>query len=364
MGAERLAPLSTEGDAPAPAAPLEAPPDVAQPDPLGPGGSSDVAPDEPEASAAPPPSGGRKLELALPIELEVHGRVLMELSADERDAWDRQLEMSSARLGLEARVGIVKTVVEADLASDPLVEDAYVRIDLPRAARLTAGRFKAPFSERRLASSWALPLVTRGLVDRYLVRRNGLGGRRLGVAGALRPWGGRVEATAGFFAGDPDALETERDAGEDWAGRVAVRTWDALELGVSGYRAGEGSGLAAAPTRHAAGAFASVDLGAFEATAEGFAGRIVEGPFTAGTALLAWRLRVGHGGRLRITPVAGAEALRLSDATGGAVGYGAIAGAVISWTEGLKVKLQGEWARRPGDTTPASALAAEVGTRF
>lgn len=322
-------------------------------------------PIEPEKGAEPPAprGGGRKLELALPIEIEVHGRVLMQVSADERDAWDRQLEMSSARLGLEAHVGAVKTVVEADLASDPLVEDAYVRVDLPRATRVTAGRFKAPFSERRLESGWALPLVTRGLVDRYLVNRNGLGGRRLGVAGALRPWGGRLHATAGLFAGDPSALEAASDAGEDWAGRVAIRGWDALELGVSGYLAGAGTGPTAAPERHAGGAFANVDLGAIEGAVEGFVGRIAEGRFAAGTALVSWRLRAGDARRLRITPVAGVEALQLSGATRG-VGYGVIAGGVISWTEGLKVKLQGEWARRPGDATPAGALAAEVGTRF
>ena len=281
----------------------------------------------------------------------------MDVSSDERHAWDRQLEMSSARLGLEARVGGVKTVVEADLASDPLVEDAYVRIDLVRATRLTAGRFKAPFSERRLESAWTLPLVDRGLVDQYLVKRNGLGGRRLGVAGTLRPWDGRLEATAGIFAGDPNALEAGSDAGEDWAARVALRASGTVEVGLSGYRAGAGSGPDAAPERHAGGAFATVDLGRVEGTVEGFAGRVAEGPFTAGTALVAWHLRAGDARRLRITPVAGAEALQLSGATRG-VGYAAIAGAVISWTEGLKVKLQGEWARRPGDPNPASAVAA------
>jgi hypothetical protein len=317
----------------------------------------------PPAETAPAPPGPRKLEIELPIEIEVHGRLLMDVSVDERDAWGRTLGMTSARLGIEARLPGVKTVVEADLASDPIVEDAYVRLDGLRATRLTAGRFKAPFSERRLESSWNLPLVDRGIVDSYLVKRNGLGGRRVGVAGTLRPWGGRLEATGGVFLGDRDALEAGTDAGEDWAARVAVRRWDALQVGLSGYRAGSGTGPDAAPARHAAGAFANFDLGRFEAALEGFIGRIVEGPFAAGTALVAWKLRAGETRRLRVTPVAGAEALELRGATRG-VGYGAIAGAVLSWTEGLKVKLQGEWARRPGDASPASAISAEVGTRF
>ena len=64
-----------------------------------------------------------------------------------------------------------------------------------------------------------------------------------------------------------------------------------------------------------------------------------------------------------MTPVAGAEALALRGASRG-VGYAAIAGAVLSWTEGLKVKLQTEWARRPGDAVPATWVGAEIGTQF
>jgi hypothetical protein len=36
---------------------------------------------------------------------------------------------------------------------------------------------------------------------------------------------------------------------------------------------------------------------------------------------------------------------------------------VLSWTEGLKVKLQ-ESARPPGDDVPANALAMQIATRF
>ncbi|HET8541191.1 MAG TPA: hypothetical protein VFL83_15055 [Anaeromyxobacter sp.] len=316
--------------------------------------------------ATPPPGaapdGARKLLITLPLELEVHGRFFVGVAADERDAWGRTFGVSSARLGIEARLPGVETVVEADLASTPLIEDAYVRIDGPGVTRLTAGRFKAPFSERRLDSAWSLPLVDRGLVDRYLVKRNGLGGRRVGLAGTLRPWGGRLDATGGVFLGDSEALEARSDAGEDWAARVAARR-QGVELGASGYRAGHATGAAPVPARWAAGPFVNLDLGPVRAALEAFAGSVAEGPFSAGTALLSWRLRAGEARRLRLTPVVGMEALRLRGATPG-VGYGAIAGAVISWTEGLKVKLQGEWARRPGDGSPAVAVAAEVGSRF
>ena len=108
-----------------------------------------------------------------------------------------------------------------DIASDVLV-DAFVRLDGPGATRLTAGRFKSPFSERRLDSIWSLPVVDRGLVDHYLVKSNGLGGRRVGLAGTWRPWDGALDATTGVFLGDRNALEAGSDTGEDWAGRVAV----------------------------------------------------------------------------------------------------------------------------------------------
>jgi hypothetical protein len=294
--------------------------------------------------------------------VEAHGRFFMDVSADERDAWGRTLGVSSARLELEARLPGAKTVISADLASNPLIVDAYVRLDGPGATRLTAGRFKAPFSERRLESAWSLPLVERGLVDHYLVKQNGLGGRRVGIEGELRPWGGRLDATAGAFLGTSDALEGGTDAGQDWAGRVAVRRWEAVELGASAYRAGSGSGAGALPARWAAGPFANVSLGPLRAALEGFTGTVTEGPFTAGTVLVSSRLRLG-GRKLHVTPVAGAEALRLRGAIPG-VGYGAIGGAVISWAEGLKVKLQGEWARKPGDASPGVAVAAEVGSRF
>ncbi len=334
---------TADAPAPAPAAPAADP--AARPGP--------VVPDAPRTA--------RTVAIAVPVEIEVHGRVLVDASIDERDAWKRDLAMGSARLGVEARLAGATTVVEADLASNPMLEDAYVRLDGPAATQLTAGRFKPPFSERRLESTWSLALVDRGLVDHLLVKKNGLGGRRLGAEGSVQPWGGRLDASGGVFLGDRSALETGENAGEDWAARVAVRGWRGLEVGVSGYRAGAAAGGALA--HHAAGAFANVHLGPFRAALEGFAGRIAEGPFTAGTALVEWSVRAVASGRLAVTPIAGVEALEVSGATRAAA-YGAIAGAVISWTKGLKVKLEGEWARRPGDGAPAIALATQLGTRF
>jgi hypothetical protein len=321
------------------------------------------SPDPGASGDAEPPA--RTVKLAVPLEVEVHGRLFFGVLADARDDWARQLGLRSARIGIEARLPGVLTVLEADLVSSSPIEDAFVRLDGPFATRLQAGRFKAPFSARRLESSWRLPLVDRGLVDDYLVRRNGLGGRRLGATGAVRPWEGRVALEVGAFVADKGAVDGER--AEDLAGRVVVRPWKALEVGATAYRAGtEAEGVAeidVPPRREAATAYVTVNLGPLEATVEGLAGRIAQGPFAAATAIAGWTFRVGEGGRLRVTPVAGGEAIELRGEIPGK-GHAVIAGAVLARAEGLKVKIVGERALRPGDEVPENAVALEVATRF
>jgi hypothetical protein len=284
----------------------------------------------------------------------------MGVAADERDDWSRELGLRQARIEVQAKLGKARTVLEADLASREPIKDAYLRLDGPFATRLTAGRFKAPFSERELTSSWKLPLVARGLVNDLVVERSALGGRRLGAAGAIRPWDGRVELAVGVFSSDAD--DRNDGAAEDVAARAAFRPWDALELGASAYRAGSGDALAAGPRREAAAAHLRLELLGVEATLEGLAGTIAEGRFVAGTALASLTVKL-LSGRLRLAPIAGAEVLELREGPG-ARGEAVIAGAVLSWLDGLKLKLQGERARRPGDVGPRNALAIELGTRF
>ncbi|WP_242372823.1 porin, partial [Anaeromyxobacter sp. SG26] len=316
-------------------------------------------------AAAPPPAQtpaepARGTRITVPLDVEVHGRLYMGVAADERDDWTRRLDMSSARIGIEARLPGVLTVLEADVASKTPIKDAYARLDGPFSTRLQAGRFKAPFSARQLESSWKLPLVDRGLVNGYLVKDNELGGRRLGATAGIRPWRGRVELAGGVFAGERSAFGGENRA-QDLAGRASARPWKPLELGVTAYRAGSSDPLV--PVRQAASAYAQLSGGPLDASVEGFGGKLDAGAFTAGTALVGWTFKLGEARRLRVTPVAGAEVLELRGTTRG-VGYSAIAGAVLAWTEGLKVKVQGERARRPGDEVPGNALAMQIATRF
>jgi hypothetical protein len=302
--------------------------------------------------------------VTLPLEVEVHGRFFMGVAADEREGWARELDMRSARITLEARLHRVLTVVEADMAEQAIIEDAFVRLDGPYALRLTAGRFKAPFSERRLSSSWKLPLVGRGLVDELVVREGGLGGRRLGATGAFRPFEGRVELAAGAFVGDRDALDGDEARAEDYAARVAVKPWRSLEVGATAYRSGATPPEGFGSRREAATVYLDVDVGSFEAMLEGLAGTLSAGPFTAGTALAGWTFRLAHAGKLKLTPIAGFEALELRGATTRGVADAVIGGAVLGWADGLKVKLQAERGRRPGDGAPKSAIALEIATRF
>lgn len=315
----------------------------------------------PASPPAPPPvapevptSGAARTRVDLPLQVEVHGQLFFGVSADARQGWERDVALDRARIEVRGRFRQLLTVIEADVSSKTPLKDAFVRLDGPAATRLTAGQFKAPFLERETESAWSLPLVDRGLVDDYVVDRNGLGGRRLGAVGALRPFDGALEVAGGVFQGTVLDGEPRR---EDYGARVAARPWGWLEAGVSGYRAGGTTG----PVRQAGSGFLVLRLGPLAATLEALAGRLSQGPFTAGLGLLEFTLRLP--GRLRLTPVAGIEALRLRGPAAG-TGSSAVVGAVLGAGSGLKLKVQGERARRPGDTAPANAIAVELATRF
>lgn len=312
----------------------------------------------PASPAAPgpdaPQSGAARTRVDLPLEVEVHGQVFFGVSADARQNWERDIALDRARIEVRGRMRELLTVIEADVSAKKPLKDAFVRLDGPATTRLTAGQFKAPFLERETESAWSLPLVDRGLVDDYLVDRNGLGGRRLGVVGALRPLDGAVEVSGGIFQGTDTGAQHRP---EDYAARVSVRPWRWLEAGTSGYRAGRADG----PIRQAASGFLVLRLGPLAATLEALDGRISQGPFTAGLGLLELGLRLPW--RLRLTPIAGLEALRLRGPAAG-TGSSAVVGAVLGAGAGLKLKVQAERARRPGDTAPANAVAVELATRF
>lgn len=335
------------GAAPAAAGEREAEADDPRADRAGFEQAGDRSPDAPPGAVVRP-------RVDLPLEIEVHGQLFFGVTADARRGWDRDAVLDRARIEVRGRLPRVLTVIEADVSSDDPLRDAFVRFDGPATTRLTAGRFKAPFIERETRSAWSLPLVDRGMVTDELVGRSGLGGRRLGAVGEVRPWDGALEVAAGIFQGSTVTVGDQPR--EDYAARVAARPWGPLEVGVSGYHALSESG----PVRQAGSGFAVVRLGPLTGTFEALAGELAQGRFTAGVGLLEYTLRLTP---LRITPVAGFEALRLRGAAP-ATGAGAVLGAVLGAGRGLKLKLQWERARRPEEEAPESAIALELATRF
>jgi hypothetical protein len=166
----------------------------------------------------------------------------------------------------------------------------------------------------------------------------------------------RFEASAGVFRGDV-SLAGEHPP-EDLAARAEVRPWKALRLGATGYR----SRPDGRPMRWAATAYARVRALGGELTLEGTSGEVAVGSFRAAT-LLAERAFLLPGGRWSISPVAGAEVLRLGGPAADE-GWAALGGAVLARANALKVKVVLERALRPGEDRAGNTVGVELGTRF
>lgn len=284
------------------------------------------------------------------------GRIFARAAADERQEFQRELSIPSARLQVEGSLGIASAVLEADVASSSLVKDAFVRLGRDEGSLfLYAGQFKAPFLARKLESSWSLPLVSRGLVNDYLVETHQLAGRRIGVMGEWRRDAWRdLRVQVGAFQGAKD--EIGQRLGEDVAARVSFEPLRKVDLAVSGYWADAPSGL----HRYAGGADARVRLGGFTANVEALAGRLAIGDFTAQLGRLTYALPVGG---WVIEPVAGYEELQLRGEVSG-VGRAGVVGVNLHASDGLKLMVQGERGLFPGDTALRNRFTAQLGARF
>ncbi|WP_370458873.1 hypothetical protein [Aggregicoccus sp. 17bor-14] len=317
-----------------------------------------VAPEEPVTA----PSEGRE-RASEPVRKEpkvrVSGRVYAGGSADERKDYKRKLGVSEARVGVEARYRNVEAEVSADLSSKAILKDAYVRLaDDAKRLRLYAGQFKAPFLARELESSWSLPLINRGLVQKYLVDDHQLGGRRMGLMGEVKAQGAwALRASAGVFRGALDEFGTP--ASEDVSGRIAVQPFSALTLGASTYLTEAFKGV----RNYAGAADASLELGALRLSAEGSAGHLPVGRFLAQTALASYTLPVGTG-PWALQPLVGAELMQLRSEAQRAQGHAVLGGVNVLYAEVFKAQLQAERALRPGDEAPGLELSVQLATRF
>lgn len=291
-------------------------------------------------------------------QIRVFGRVMARAGANERSEFQRTVDIEQARFGVEATFGMAEAVVEADLAKNVLMRDVYLRLRPIQELRIYGGRFKAPFMQRSLESSWDLPRIGRGLVEDYLVEEHQLGGRRMGVMveGKFKKLNA-LRISGGLFQGAED-LDGNR-VGEDAAARISVRPFRALTVAASGYATEIGSGLGAG--RFAGGGDATVDLGAFSLTGEALVGRLAVGRFTSQTALARYDFALGSG--WVIQPTVSLEGLQLRGeetgfAWGGAVGLNAIL------DDRVRLQVQTQRMQQPGDERPANDVAVQVGARF
>jgi hypothetical protein len=360
MGASALADdLPPNLEPPAGASPVSAPNTSPRPAPVtGP----DVEPPRAGGPAREPLSeGGEGLlgdSTKKGLRVRPFGRVYARMSADEREQYVRSLSIPSARVGLAASLSRVDAEVTADLSSKSILKDAFVRVaNDAKQLRLYGGQFKAPFLERELESSWALPVVRRGLVANYLEDTHHLGGRRLGLMGEVdlkKAW--RLRVSGGVFEGAKDVNGNR--LGEDAAMRVSVRPVKPLTLGVSTYL----TEVFAGTRQHALATDAALRLGPLELSGEFVRGRIAPGPFQGGLALASYVLPLGLEG-WAVQPLAGAELLRLVGPSR-AGGYALVGGINILYSQHFKAQLQVEHALRPGDELAGLEYSFQLATRF
>jgi hypothetical protein len=293
------------------------------------------------------------------LQVRPFGRVYARVSADEREEYARALSIPSARVGLAASLSLLEAEVSADLSSKSLLKDAFVRIaDGKKRLRLYGGQFKAPFLAREIESSWALPVMRRGLVSDYLVDTHHLGGRRLGLMGEVslkEAW--RLKVSGGVFQGAKNEELGTRES-EDAALRVSVRPFKALTVGASGYVTQVFEGA----RNHAASADAVLSLGGLELSGEYVQGQLATGPFSAQLGLASYTLPLGPDG-WALQPVAGAESLQLRGPLL-ARGYSFVGGVNILYLEHFKAQLQAERALRAGDEAPGVEYSLQLSTRF
>ena len=288
----------------------------------------------------------------------VYGRVLANTTADERSLYERQFNLTDARIGASAEpFDWLQTVLEVDASSHAPIKDAYGRFrDPSHRYRLYAGQFKAPSTARYEESNWELPLVDRGVVDDFL-QKAGFVGHRIGLMIERKAKGKHdlLSFRAAVLQGADD--DAGIHTGEDAAGRVEYRVLKPLTVGVGGYW----GGLTGPFHRHTLTLDSTLRVRALRVTAEVTHGHGWPGAFSTGTALVTYDIPLDESGNWVLQPVAAAEAIRVPTAISG---YSTRVGMNLLVGDSFKVKLQGEDALRPQETWSGKALTAQFGARF
>ena len=288
----------------------------------------------------------------------LYGRILANATADERSLYERQFDVTDARIGASAEpFDWLQTVLEVDASSHAPIKDAYGRLrDPSHRYRLYAGQFKTPFTARYEESTWELPLINRGVADDFL-QKAGFTGHRLGLM-VERKAKGKHDALsfrAALIQGTDD--DAGIHTGEDAAARVEYRLFKPLTVAVGAYW----GGLANGPHRHSLTVDSTLRVRDLRVTVEATHGQAWPGAFSTGTALATYDIAVDDAGQWVLQPVAAAEIIRVPGGTGG---YMTRAGMNLIVRDTLKLMLQGEDALRPQETWSGKALTLGFGARF
>lgn len=152
--------------------------------------------------------------------------------------WEGESEdfrIRRARLGLKG--SLLKNIdytLQVDAVRSPVLLDARLDITLFPRAKLSLGQFKVPFSLENLTPSSALDMVDRTQTVKRICPAQDIGstGRDIGMTLSGRiSW---IEYTFGAFNGS--GINTrDTDDKKDMVGRLVVRPFDFLSLGVSHY---------------------------------------------------------------------------------------------------------------------------------
>ncbi|MFL5313095.1 MAG: hypothetical protein ACJ79H_21900 [Myxococcales bacterium] len=288
----------------------------------------------------------------------VYGRLLANATADERSLYERQFNVTDARIGASAEpFDWLQTVLEVDASSHAPIKDAYGRFrDPSHRYRLYAGQFKTPFTARYEESNWELPLVDRGVVDDFL-HKAGFVDHRIGLMIERKPKNkhDRLAFRAALLQGADDDMGIH--TGEDAAGRVEYRLLKQLTVAVGGYW----GGLTGPFHRHSLSVDSTLRMRALRVTIEATHGQGWPGAFTTGTALATYDIPLDEAGEWVLQPVAAAEGIRVPGAT---MAYSTRAGMNLLVGDSFKVMLQGEDALRPQETWSGKAVILGFGARF
>lgn len=174
----------------------------------------------------------KKDYLSIGAVLQIVGDMQPERTAASTNGFSVANARISARGKLDGAFGYV---MQANFISSPAIIDANIYFEFDPRFRLTAGRYKAPFSGESLTGAQSIDFVNRSQVVSALAP-----GRQIGLQVSGRTSDGRVSYAAGAFNGNSPSTNANDNSDFLYAARAVVSTGlgkgsdeGALDLGAS-----------------------------------------------------------------------------------------------------------------------------------